>query len=60
MAAQKQGLVPVGTLSILAAASVRGMLRFEDAVAKLQQTNFHVDEALVESLLLESRRQNDE
>lgn len=60
MAAQKQGLVPVGTLSILAAASVRGMLRFEDAIAKLQQTNFHVDEALVESLLLESRRQNDE
>ena len=58
MAAQSQGLVPVGTLSILVAASARGFLNFEAAVAKLQQTNFHVDEALVESLILEARRRD--
>ena len=55
MAAENQGLVPVGTLSILAAAAARGFMNFEATVAKLQQTNFHMDEALVETLILEAR-----
>ena len=58
LAAQKQGLVPVGTLSILAAASARDFLDFNATVAKLQQTSFHVDEALVEALILEARRRD--
>jgi len=58
VAAQQQGLLPVGTLSLVAAASTRGFLNFETTVAKLQQTSFHVDEALVEALILDVRRRD--
>jgi predicted nucleic acid-binding protein len=54
VAAELRGLIPVGTLTILDSADRRGLIDFEQAVAKLQLTSFHVDPDLVAFLLEET------
>jgi predicted nucleic acid-binding protein len=55
LAAEQRGILPVGTLNILDSADLRGLLDFEEAVARLRKTNFHVEPALVEALILNAR-----
>ena len=55
LAAEQRGLVPVGTLNVLDSADRRGFLDFQECVARLRQTSFYVDDALVETLLREAR-----
>jgi predicted nucleic acid-binding protein len=57
--ARQQGLLPIGTLSILVAAAERGLLDLATAIAQLKLTNFHVDESLLDALLLEARQRRD-
>jgi predicted nucleic acid-binding protein len=55
IAAELRGLIPVGTLTILDSADRRGLVDFEQAVAKLQITSFHIDPDLIAFLLEEVR-----
>jgi len=48
--------MPIGTLNILYSAHRRGLLDFEDATERLRQTNFHVDHALVQTLIESIRK----
>jgi predicted nucleic acid-binding protein len=49
--AQRRGLTPIGTLNVLYTAHGLGLLDFENAIGRLRRTNFHVNSALVESLI---------
>jgi predicted nucleic acid-binding protein len=51
LAAEQRGIIPVGTLNILDSAELRGLLNFEEAVARLRKTSFHVEPALVDALI---------
>jgi predicted nucleic acid-binding protein len=55
LAAEQRGLVPLGTLNVLESADIQGLLDFEEAVAKLRKTNFHVDPMLVDARTLQVR-----
>ena len=55
LAAKACGLIPVGTLNILNSADLRGLLDFEQAVAKLCKTSFRADPKMVNSLIQEVR-----
>lgn len=55
LAAEKRGLVPLGTLNILESADLRGLLDFEEAVARLRGTNFRADPELVDGLISKVR-----
>lgn len=55
LVAEGHGLTPIGTLNILYAADIHGVLDFEVAVERLRRTNFHVDAALIQTLLSEAR-----
>jgi len=43
------GLIPIGTLGVLAEAHNSSLLDFESAISALRQTNFHLHENVVES-----------
>ena len=58
VAALKQGVVAVGTLNVLEAADVRGLVEFEKAIERLRNTTFHVDDSLLETLIQQSKRRN--
>lgn len=49
--ARRQHVVTTGTLGILETASVRGLLDLPEAIARLLETNFRVDQALIDDLL---------
>ena len=49
--AVRTGLLVTGTIGVLETAAARGLLRFSDAIAKLQQTNARLDAQLVEAAL---------
>lgn len=49
--AQRLGLAVVGTLGILDRAAERGLIELAPVIARLRQTNFRVDPALLEQLL---------
>jgi len=51
LAAEQRGILPVGTLNILDSADLRGLLNFEETVMRLRQTNFHIDPAIIETLI---------
>ena len=55
LAAERCGIYAVGTLNILEAAHSRGFLNFEDAVARLRGTNFHMDDTLIDALIAKIR-----
>jgi predicted nucleic acid-binding protein len=55
LAAKKCGITAIGILNILDTADRRGFLDFEDAMIRLRQTNFHVDPALIEVLIVQAR-----
>ena len=50
-AALEQGVETTGTLGVLEAASVRRLLDLPDAISRLRETNFRVDQALIDDLL---------
>lgn len=50
-AAEQRGLSVVGTLNVLAAAAERDLLELTAAVAKLQQTNFHISPRILAKVL---------
>ena len=58
-AAQSRGLAVIGTLTILELADERGLVRFEDAVQQLQQTNFHLGVLVMNEAIIrvQKRRQ---
>lgn len=51
LAAHERSLLPVGTLNLLDSADLRGLLDFEQAVASLMRTTFHIEPRLVDALL---------
>jgi len=55
LAARERGLVPVGTLNILNAADLRGLIDFAQAIAKLRQTTFRADSKLLNTLIQDAR-----
>ena len=55
VAAAMRGLLPVGTLTILDSADRRGLVDFEQAVAKLQVTSLHIEPELIAFLVEEVR-----
>lgn len=54
-AAQAHGLRTLGTLAILVAGDVRGLLNLEEALNRLSATNFHAPPATIEQLLRDAR-----
>jgi len=54
-AAEKHGLLTIGTLAILDLADEAGFLDFEAALQGLQATNFYVETSIAEALLKRSR-----
>jgi len=54
-AANAAGLKTAGTLAILDEADRRGLLDFEAAIVRLQNTSFHVHPVLLESILEQVR-----
>lgn len=59
LAAEQRGILPVGTLNILYSAHLREFLDFELAVARPRQTNFHIEPAIIDTLIerVRSRKQ---
>ncbi len=55
LAAEQCGISTIGTLNILEAADLRGLIEFEDAIARLRQTSFHVSDSLIDALLAKTR-----
>ena len=55
LAAERCGISAMGTLNILEAADTRGLVDFEDAIARLRSTNFHVSDALIDALIAKRR-----
>ena len=49
--ARQRGLGVIGTLAVIDEAAARGLLSLSEALARLQQTNFRVSEALLRTLL---------
>ena len=58
VAALKQGVVAVGTLNVLEASDLRGLVEFEQAIDRLRNTTFHVDDSLLDKLVQDSKRRN--
>ena len=56
IAAKLQGLTTIGTLNILEAVDIRGLVDLENVIAKLRATSFHVDGTLLDALLVDLRR----
>jgi predicted nucleic acid-binding protein len=56
MAAKKCGITAIGILNVLDTADRRGFLNFEEAITQLRRTNFHVDPALIDLLVVQVRR----
>jgi predicted nucleic acid-binding protein len=54
--ARKKGLRVTGTLGILELATESGLVNFEQAVARLQQTNFRSPDDVLKALLAKHRR----
>jgi predicted nucleic acid-binding protein len=48
LAAEQRAIVPIGTVNILEMADIVGLLDFEQAIVKLQATNFRIDKRTVE------------
>ena len=59
LAAEKFGISAVGTLNILETAHTRGFLDFEDAIARLRQTSFHINSAIIDALIEKIRAHKD-
>lgn len=55
LVAEQRGLIPIGTLNVLYSADALGLIDFEDAIARLRRTNFHVNSALLETLIQKAR-----
>jgi predicted nucleic acid-binding protein len=55
LAAKKCGVSTVGTLNILEVAHDRVLINFEDAVARLRKTSFHINDEIVDALLAKIR-----
>ncbi len=55
-AAEARSLVPIGTINVLESADQRGLLDFEDAVAKLRETTFRIDQTILDIALDRVRR----
>ncbi len=57
-AAKSRGLLTIGTLAILDRADEAKVLDFEAAILRLQATSFHLDDALLQTLLARVRARN--
>ena len=55
LAAEKCGISAVGTLNILEVADMRGLLVFENAIARLRRTSFRVNDAFIDALIAKIR-----
>lgn len=55
IAARSRGLLTIGTLAILDLADEAELLDFETAILRLKATSFHLDDALLQPLLIRSR-----
>jgi predicted nucleic acid-binding protein len=55
VAAERRGLLTIGTIAILDLADETGLLDFDLAVSRLQSTTFHVEEALLQPVLAKVR-----
>jgi len=55
LVAERRGLTPIGTLNVLYSADALGLIDFEEAIARLRRTNFHVNSALLETLIQKAR-----
>ena len=55
LAAEQCGISTIGTLNSLEAAGPRGLIEFEDAIARLRQTSFHISDSLIDALLAKTR-----
>ncbi|HET6880106.1 MAG TPA: DUF3368 domain-containing protein [Pirellulales bacterium] len=51
--AEARGLSVAGTVSVLAAASKRGLIDLATTIAKLRQTNFHIADSILDRVLKE-------
>jgi predicted nucleic acid-binding protein len=54
--ALRRGFVVIGTLAVLEAAAVKGLLEFRAAVDRLRRTSFHMSEATVAEALVRLAR----
>lgn len=54
-AAERYGLVVLGTLTILTLADEFNLLNFEEALRRLQATTFHIEASIIEPLLAKVR-----
>ena len=59
-AASKRNIPTVGTLGVLRAAALRGLIDLAPVLARLGTTNFRVSKALIEELLAEDRERQAE
>lgn len=53
--AENRGLLAIGTIAILDLADESGLLDFEDAISQLQTTSFHVEDPILQRVLLRVR-----
>jgi predicted nucleic acid-binding protein len=58
--ARRQQVVTTGTLGVLESAAMRGLLHLPEALSRLLETNFHVDQSLIDDLLERDARRRDE
>ena len=56
--ANRRGIPSTGTLGVLRAAALRGLLDLAPALTRLAATNFRVSQALLEDLLAEDSERN--
>ena len=54
-AARARGFVTIGTIAILDRAAQSGLLDFETAINNLRATTFHLDEAVVRTVINKAR-----
>jgi predicted nucleic acid-binding protein len=55
LVAEGRGITAIGTLAILNAADLHGLVDLEVAIQQLRRTNFHVDRATLDALIAQAR-----
>jgi len=57
-AARARGFITIGTITILDRADEAKLLDFETSISRLRATTFHLDEALVQTVIARARARN--
>jgi predicted nucleic acid-binding protein len=60
MAARRQGLIVTGTLGVLDLAARRGLIDLAEAFERLKATTFYYRQRLLDNLLAQHRKRDDE